>query len=69
MIEITVNPESRREPQPYDFNAGDERSTDREEAIKRAIERSYERGCRQTVRTSSAPDFIGGPFWLIQDVR
>lgn len=67
MMEITVDSDVRREPVPYDYSAGDERTPDRDIAIARAIERSYERGCRQTVRTSTAP--ACGMLWLIQDVR
>lgn len=52
----------------YDFNKGDLRRFDRDEAIRIARGRVAERGCRQQVRLSSAPLLGGDPIWLIQDI-
>jgi hypothetical protein len=53
----------------YDFEAGDERFFDREEAIAKAMLRVKDRGCRQQVRITAGP-LVGGlnPLWLVQDI-
>lgn len=53
----------------YDYNQGDERRFDREEAIELARLRAIEKGIRQQVRLSGPAISGGDPLWLIQDVR
>lgn len=54
----------------YSFDAGDERSFDRDEAISIARHRVVERGCRQQVRRVRTFDgkVALTPPWLIQDI-
>ena len=54
----------------YDFNQGDERFFDRDEAIAKARLRVKDRGCRQQVRPVDVhPDDARlHPRWLVQDI-
>lgn len=53
---------------PYDFNAGDRRFYDRDDAINHAVWVADTTGVRQQVRVSSAAVWDGPPLWLVQAV-
>lgn len=68
--DVLVEPEPRLVLRDYDYNAGDERKFNLEEAIELARLRAIERGVRQQVRLTEPPTLSGtGPLYLIQDVR
>jgi hypothetical protein len=50
----------------YDFNAGDRRFFDQQEAIDHAHSKASESGIRQIVRRDS--DVLGKPVYLVQAV-
>lgn len=68
--EIIVVDPSPVHLRPYDFEAGDERRFDREEAIAVAQRRVRDRGCRQQVRSVSVDEHDATlvPRWIIQDI-
>lgn len=68
--DVLVDPEPRLVLRDYDFNEGDERKFDLEEAIELGRLRAIERGIRQQVRLTDPPTLSGSrPLYLIQDVR
>jgi hypothetical protein len=68
--DVTVFEQSPYHLRPFDFEAGDERSFDRDQALAKAHRRTKDRGCRQQVRRvrQDPQDDRLSPAWLIQDI-